>query len=226
MVKGRRHKLKVSRIQNSQSDWLEDEFEIADEVVTFYQKQFKLERDSTNLSLLSHDLELVNDEDNDKLGGLPDKEEVNRAVFKLSGDSACGPDALSGKFYQHCWDIISPDVVRMVHDFFAGNSFPKSITHTNLVLLPKKNNIQTFSDMGPITLSNFVNMILSRILHDRMEEVLPKLISANKSGFVNEKSIIENVLLAQKLVTDIGKRGKPSNVVIKLDIDKAYDRVS
>lgn len=125
LVKGRRHKLKVSRIQNSQGDWLKDEFEIADEVVTFYQKQFKQERDSTNLSLLSHDLELVNDEDNDKLGGLPDKEEVNRAVFKLSGDSACGPDGLSGKFYQHYWDIISPDVVRMVHDFFAGNSFPK-----------------------------------------------------------------------------------------------------
>lgn len=38
LVKGRRHKLKVSRIHNSQGDWLEDEFKIADKVVAFYRK--------------------------------------------------------------------------------------------------------------------------------------------------------------------------------------------
>lgn len=71
-----------------------------------------------------------------------------------------------------------------------------------------------------------MNKILLRIVHDRIEVLLPKIVSTNQSGFVKGRSIIENVLLTQELVIDIGKRGRPSNVVIKLDMAKAYDRVS
>ncbi|XP_059310123.1 uncharacterized protein LOC132061298 [Lycium ferocissimum] len=120
LVKGRRKKLMIKRIQSSDGVWLKDE-----------------------------------------------------AVFNLNGTSASGSDGFSGKFYQSCWDIIRVDVYRMVVEFFKGQTLPKSITHTNLVLLPKK-------EMG--------------------------------------SSIIENVLLAHEIVTDIRKRGKPANVVIKLDM--------
>lgn len=102
----------------------------------------------------------------------------------------------------------------------------KSITHTNLVLISKKDIINTFSDLRPISLSNFVNKILLRIIHDRMEKVLLRIISPNQSGVVRGRSIIENVLLTQEMVTGIGKRRKPTNVVIKLDMTKTYDRVS
>ncbi|XP_060170510.1 uncharacterized protein LOC132601447 [Lycium barbarum] len=47
-----------------------------------------------------------------------------------------------------------------------------------------------------------------------------------QSGFVKGGCIIENVLLTQEVVTDIKLRGKPANVVLKLDMAKAYDRVS
>ncbi|XP_019226229.1 PREDICTED: uncharacterized protein LOC109207710 [Nicotiana attenuata] len=60
----------------------------------------------------------------------------------------------------------------------------------------------------------------------KLEKILPSLISANQSGFVKGRSIFENILLTQEIVTDIRLRGKPANVVIKLDMAKAYDRVS
>ncbi|WMV19415.1 hypothetical protein MTR67_012800 [Solanum verrucosum] len=164
------------------------------------------------------------------IGSLPrNGEDVKKVVFRLNGDSSSGPDGLTGRFFQVCWDIVGYDIIRMVQEFFAGNTLPKSITHTNSTLIPKKDNVQTFSDMRPISLSNFVNKVLSRInkiIHDRLENILPNLISSNQSAFVKGRSIIENVLLAQELVTDITKRGKPTNVVIKLDMAKVYDRVS
>nr|XP_009587095.1 uncharacterized protein LOC104084842 [Nicotiana tomentosiformis] len=47
------------------------------------------------------------------------------------------------------------------------------------------------------------------------------------SNFINKGiSIFENTLLTQEIVSDIRLRGKPANVVIKLDMAKAYDRVS
>jgi len=85
-----------------------------------------------------------------------------------------------------------------------------------LVLLPKKEIIQTFSDLRPISLSNFINKVISKTLHDRLEGLLPRIISVNQSRFVKGRSISENVLLAREIITDIRKRGKPSNVVIKL----------
>ncbi|XP_060200158.1 uncharacterized protein LOC132628392 [Lycium barbarum] len=51
-------------------------------------------------------------------------------------------------------------------------------------------------------------------------------VSANQSGFLKGRNIIENILLTQELVADIRKRGKLANVIIKLDMAKAYDRVS
>ncbi|XP_060211964.1 uncharacterized protein LOC132639539 [Lycium barbarum] len=47
-----------------------------------------------------------------------------------------------------------------------------------------------------------------------------------QSGFVKGRCIIENVLLTQEVVSDIRLRGKTANVVLKLDMAKAYDRVS
>lgn len=118
------------------------------------------------------------------------------------------------------------DIVKMVHDIFVGYSLSKSITHTNLVLISKKLNVQSFLDMRLISLSNFIYKILSKIIHDRLEKLLPKLISTNQFVFVKERSNTKNVLLAQKLITDIRERGKPSNIIIKIDFPKAYDGVS
>ncbi|XP_060202636.1 uncharacterized protein LOC132631055 [Lycium barbarum] len=124
-------------------------------------------------------------------------------------------DPLDFEFLQHVPSMVDQD---------ANNQL--SVTHTNLVLLPKKNNIETFPDMRPISLSNFINKVISRVIQDKLECILPSLISPNQSGFVKGRCIIENVLLTPEVVTNIRLRGKPANVVLKLDMAKAYDRVS
>nr|XP_009625433.1 uncharacterized protein LOC104116314 [Nicotiana tomentosiformis] len=46
-----------------------------------------------------------------------------------------------------------------------------------------------------------------------------------QAGFIKRRNIVENILLTQEIIIDIRLRGKPSNVVIKLNMAKAYDRV-
>ncbi|XP_060195363.1 uncharacterized protein LOC132624632 [Lycium barbarum] len=55
-------------------------------------------------------------------------------------------------------------------------------------------------------------------------EIIANDLVTMQSGFVKGRSIVENILLAQEIVHDIRIRGKPANVVIKLDMEKAYDR--
>ncbi|XP_049393529.1 uncharacterized protein LOC125857915 [Solanum stenotomum] len=77
------------------------------------------------------------------------------------------------------------------------------------------------SDVVNVVKAFFCGQCLPRIV-----EVLPKLISPNQTGFVKGRNITENVLLAQEIIGDINKRKKNTIVVVKLDMTKAYDRVS
>ncbi|XP_060212008.1 uncharacterized protein LOC132639585 [Lycium barbarum] len=226
IVNGRRKRLQIRRIQNQQGVWIEGESLLAEEACRFYQQQFSQEVDPLDFQLLQHVPSMVDQDTNDQLLSMPTLEEVKKAVFELSADSVGGPDGMIGSFYQVCWDIVSVDVYNLVKAFFDGQTLPKSVIHTHLVLIPKKNNIETFADMRPISLSNFINKVISRVVQDKLEGILPSLISPNQSGFVKGRCIIENVLLTQEVVTDIRLRGKPANVVLKLDMAKAYDRVS
>lgn len=169
---------------------------------------------------------MVTMEQNLELCRYPTLDKVKAAVFALSDNSASGPDGFTGLFYQECWDVICNDIHNMVLQCYVGATLPKLITYTNLVLLPKKNMIETFLDLRPISLSNFINKVSSRVIYDRLQRFLPSLISLNQSGFVKGRNIFENILLTQEIVTHIRLRGKPANVVIKLDMAKTYDMIS
>lgn len=118
-MKEKRNKLKVFRIMNQHGCWLEEENLLEDEAINFYQKQFTQERDVCSFALLDHISELISDEDNEMLGAMPNDEEIKKVVFSLNSNSAGGPNGLTGRFYQTCWDIVGNDVIRMVIDFFC-----------------------------------------------------------------------------------------------------------
>uniref|UniRef100_A0A0V0IZZ6 Putative ovule protein n=1 Tax=Solanum chacoense TaxID=4108 RepID=A0A0V0IZZ6_SOLCH len=208
-----------------EGEWMEVEEHVAAAAQEFFQQQFTGNYRTEETPIMRYVQKSVTDDDNCSLNAHPTKDEIKKAVFSLNGDSASGPDGFTGHFYQVCWDIVGDDVVKVVDAFFSGATLPKSNTHTNLILLPKKDDIQSFSDLRPISLSNFINKVISKVMNDRIGVLLPSLISQNQSGFVKGKSITENVLLAQEIIYDIGKRGKPANMVIKLYMAKAYDIV-
>lgn len=41
-------------------------------------------------------------------------------------------------FFQKCWDLVSEDMTLVVNAFFCRHELPRFVTHTNLVLIPKK----------------------------------------------------------------------------------------
>lgn len=225
VVKGRRSRLKVSRIQNEQGEWLESQEEIVNPAVEFYKQQFQRQDAQSDSDMLAELPCIITKEESDDIHVISSMEEVRRIVIELNRHITSGPDGMTGAFYQDAWAIIGQDIFRMVQAFFNGTELPRFVTLTNLVLIPKKVNVMNFSDLRPISLSNFVNKIFSRIIYERMKKVLPKMISKEQTGFVQGRSIAENILLVQEIITDIRKRGKRPNMVIKLDMMKAYDRV-
>ncbi|KAH0650590.1 hypothetical protein KY285_030680 [Solanum tuberosum] len=71
LVKGRRKRLMLTKIQNEQGELLEDKGQICDEAVKYYQKQFTQDRDSTDFSLMRHIPRTLTEEDNAALNIMP-----------------------------------------------------------------------------------------------------------------------------------------------------------
>jgi len=177
IIKGRRSRMRINRIQTEQWEWLEEQEAIAEAAVDFYIRQFTKQTYSEDFEMLIELPIVINDDKNEELQRLPSIEEVRSAVMGLNKNSAGGPDGMTGAFFQQTWEIVGNDIHNMVKAFFCGAELPRYITHTNLVLLPKKSVINIFSDLRPISLSNFMNKVFSRIIHKRIKSVLPLIIS-------------------------------------------------
>lgn len=159
-----------------------------------FQSRISQEKECSNFDILHQLPELVKEDKNDKFCIVPTLEEIRKVVFSLNGGSACGPDGFSGLFYQHCQEVVRSDVFNIVMEYFKGYKLPESVTHINL-LIPKKEVVERFIDLRPISLSNFINKVISKVLHDRLKTLLSKLIYSNRSRFIKRRSIVENVLL-------------------------------
>lgn len=100
------------------------------------------------------------------------------------------------------------------------------IASTMVVLIPKKDVPTLFADFRPISLCTFINKIFTKILVNRLKEVLPSLISSEQSAFVCGREISDNILLAQELLVSLDRKVRGNNIILKLDTMKDFDRVS
>ncbi|KAG6474804.1 hypothetical protein ZIOFF_064019 [Zingiber officinale] len=140
-------------------------------------------------------------------------------------DSAAGPDGFSVAFYRACWEIVGEDVFQAVLDFFRGAELPRGMASTTIVLIPKVDSAQRWRDFRPISLCNVSYKIISKLMAQRMASVLGKVISPAQSGFVPGRLISDNILMAQELDHKLNYHIRGGNLILKLDMAKAYDRV-
>lgn len=87
-------------------------------------------------------------------------------------------------------------------------------------------NPSTFSDLRPISLCNFCAKIISKIITNRLGPILPQIISLEQSGFTKNRAITDNILLVQELLQKLNHKARGGNVIMKIDLYKAYDRLS
>ena len=153
------------------------------------------------------------------------EDEIWTTIRGLNNDKAPGPDGFPLAFWSFSWDFVKNEVIGFFKEFHDNARFVKNLNTTFLVLIPKKQTVDDFKDLRPISLVGGLYKILSKVLANRIKRVMDKMISKAQSAFVEGRQILDAVLIANELV-DSSLRRKKCGLVCKLDIEKAYDSIS
>ena len=99
-------------------------------------------------------------------------------------------------FYQHYWSLVGNCVVQTVLNFLNHGILPPNFNKTHIVLVPKVKNLTRITQFRPISFSNFVSRLASKVLANRLKYLYPQIISENQSAFMPNRYITDNVLVA------------------------------
>ncbi|KAJ0250309.1 Reverse transcriptase domain-containing protein [Hirschfeldia incana] len=139
---------------------------------------------------------------------------------------APGPNGFQPIFYQKCWEIVGDSVARFVMQFFETGQLPKETNDALVVLIPKVNKPESITQFRPISLCNVLFKIITKAMVGRLKGVMNKLIGPAQSSFIPGRLSADNIVVVQEAVHSMRKKkGKKGWMLLKLDLEKAYDRL-
>ena len=83
------------------------------------------------------------------------------------------------------------DVLAVFEEFYRHSKFEKSLNATFIALILKKNDAFNIRDFRPISLVGSLYKILSKVLANRLKQVLDQLISESQNSYVGGRQILD-----------------------------------
>ena len=200
---------------------------VNDTILHFYQNLFSSAEPSGLTKVIEVIPHVITPDMNVQLDREFTIEEVEVAIKQMAPLKSPGPDGMPPLFYQNYWSLIGFDVTHSIFHYLNNGVLPQSLCHSFITLISKVKNPEYVAQFRPISLSNVLYRIFSKVLANRLKLIMPQLISEHQSAFMFDRLILDNILVAFETLHYIRNHntGKTGFMALKLDMSKAYDRV-
>jgi len=146
------------------------------------------------------------------------------AIKALPKGKAPGHDDIPMEFFHEYTDEVARTLLQAFTAMLNSEATSAYINKGLITLIPKTGDRVKLSNWKPITLLGSIYKILAKALAGRIQSALTHIIRPNQMGFVEGRSILDNVFMAQEAL-GWAEESEQDLVLLLLDFEKAFDRI-
>jgi hypothetical protein len=146
-------------------------------------------------------------------------------LHETKTDIAPGPDGLPVLFYKKFWPLLKDAVMEILNGFALGRVDIARLNFGILSMLPKVLGTDNIKQYRPIALINVIFKLVSKAYAYRLSPVAHRVISQSQTAFTEGRFIQDGPLALHEIIHELKTKNLPA-VLLKLDFEKAYDRVN
>uniref|UniRef100_A0A3Q3EB60 Reverse transcriptase domain-containing protein n=1 Tax=Labrus bergylta TaxID=56723 RepID=A0A3Q3EB60_9LABR len=146
-------------------------------------------------------------------------EEINIAILQMAPGKSPGMDGLPQEFYSKFQHKLTP-LLAHYNEVFLTGTFSTFSNTASIILLPKKDKDPLLcGSKRPLSILNCDIKILSKVLANRLERVIAKLVHPDQVGYIRQRHNSDNI--RHLLNIKWAKRNSPSpTLTLSLDAEK------